>query len=123
MKTIATDLRRFANAGRANKENPHVCFPLRSRFKGETGERNHMMVCAYETRSGLQVGMWVKRFLSCFKEMGRSETGFLFVNSRRKVRKIGDYDAQFIERLEEIQGQRPELLKAMKGGERRDNAL
>ena len=110
VKTMATDLRAFAKAGANNRKNPHVCFPLRGRFKGEKGERNHMLVCAYETKSGLRVGQWVDRFLSCFEEMGRSETGFLFVDSARKVRKIGEYDPQFIERLEEIQSQRPELF-------------
>lgn len=76
-----------------------MCFPLRGRFKGEKGERNHMLVCAYEIKSGLRVGQWIERFLSCFKEMGRSETGFLFVDSAKKVRKIGAYVPQFIERL------------------------
>ena len=110
MKTMATDLRMYLEAGKRKASNKHVCFPLRGRFKGETGERNHMMVVAYETASGIKTGMWVERFLSCFKEVGRTETGFLFSSYKKRARKIGDYNGQFVERLEEILGQRPDLF-------------
>ena len=110
MKTTITGIRRWFEAGRGDANLKHVCFPLRGRIKGETGERNHLLVSVYETASGIKVGVWMDRLLACCREMGRSETGYLFSDSKKRVRQISDYNPQFIERLEEIHGQRPDLF-------------
>ena len=110
VKTMATGLRKWHEAGRLNTNNPHVCFPLRGRMKGETGERNHLLVAPYKTVSGINVGLWMSRLLECFTEMGRAETGYLYADSKRKVRAIGEYNPQFIERLEEVYLDRADLF-------------
>ena len=44
-----------------NDKNGHVVVPLMGRFKGETGERNMLIVLANVSRSGLNIRKWVDR--------------------------------------------------------------
>ncbi len=43
----------YFETGRDHMTLPHVMLPLVGRFKGETGERWHLLPMAWETRSGI----------------------------------------------------------------------
>jgi len=41
----------------------YVMIPLLGRFKNEDGERYHLAPLAYETASGIKIGLWVNRLM------------------------------------------------------------
>jgi hypothetical protein len=46
----------------------HVMVPLLGRFKGETGERLHLLPIVWKTRSGIKVGLWATRLKTLLLE-------------------------------------------------------
>ena len=46
----------YFEAGKDHPEHPHVMVPLLGRFKGETGERWHLLPIVWKTRSGIKFG-------------------------------------------------------------------
>jgi hypothetical protein len=48
----------YFEAGRDHCAHPHVMIPLLGHFKGETGERWHLLPIVWKTRSGIEAGVW-----------------------------------------------------------------
>jgi hypothetical protein len=99
----------YFEAGRNHSEHPHVMVPLQGRFKGETGERWHLLPIVWRTRSGLEVGVWATRMRDSLLERGRVH-GFVFANSRGKQAKASAYEPRFFEQLNFVRGRHRDLF-------------
>ena len=89
---------------------PHVMLALRGRFKGETGERWHLMPIADTTRTSLPIRKWFGRLLGrLVHEEGRRD-GWLFQNDKGRKGKIADYDGMFKEYMERVKDEFPGLI-------------
>ena len=97
-------------SGKENKEYPHVVVPLRGRFKGETGDRRHLMVMAWTTKSGLECGRWFERHLADLDVVGNSRMGYLFSDGKGRPQKASEYDEDFCDRLERARVAQPSLF-------------
>ena len=53
-----SDLISHNDRGREDPEIPHVVVPLLGRFKGELGERCHLVMMVNVSRSGIQFRKW-----------------------------------------------------------------
>jgi hypothetical protein len=102
---------KYLEVGRIDAECPHVIVPLIGRIKGETGEWYHMMVLARETKSGWHPGrrVWVDRIAAVNKERKR-DRGPVFRTKKGHRAKIGDFEADFLERLIRLKIARPGLF-------------
>jgi hypothetical protein len=99
----------YFEAGRTHAEHPHVMVPLLGRFKGETGERWHLLPIVWKTRSGLEVGEWATRMRDSLHEQGRTH-GFVFANSRGKQAKAAAYEPRFFEQLNFVRARHQDLF-------------
>ena len=89
---------------------PHVMLTLRGLFKGETGERWHLMPIADETRTRLPVRRWFGRLIGrLVHEEGRTD-GWLFQRDNGKRGKISDYDGMFKEYMDRVKDEFPGLI-------------
>ena len=91
------------------KSTPHIMLTLLGRFKGETGERWHLMPIADETRTKMPVRKWFTRLLYSIVEIEKRKTGWLFTTNNRRG-KMADYDylfGSYCVRLDELE---PELF-------------
>jgi hypothetical protein len=70
----------YFEAGRDHRTLPHVMVTLLGRFKGETGERWHLLPIVWKTRSGIEVGVWATRLRESLLERNRLN-GFVFANN------------------------------------------
>ena len=66
------------------KSTPHIMLTLLGRFKGETGERWHLMPIADETRTKMPVRKWFTRLLYSIVEIEKRKTGWLFTTNNRR---------------------------------------
>jgi hypothetical protein len=81
---------------------PHVMMTLHGRFKGETGERWHLLPIADETRTKLPVRKWFGRLIGrIVEEEGRTE-GWLFQRKKGRRGKISDYDGLFKDYMDRV---------------------
>jgi hypothetical protein len=99
----------YFEAGKNHGEHPHVMVPLQGRFKGETGERWHLLPIVWRTRSGLEVGEWATRMRDSLLERGRVH-GFVFANARGKQAKASTYEPRFFEQLNFVRGRHRDLF-------------
>jgi hypothetical protein len=58
----------YFEAGRDHVLHKHVMLPLLGRFKGETGERWHLLPIVWKTWSGIGVGVWAERLRASLLE-------------------------------------------------------
>ena len=63
-------LRTHINKGKTNKNHPHVVAPLLGRFKGEDGERYHMLLIASVTHSGLNTRKYLEQLIELRTRQG-----------------------------------------------------
>ncbi len=88
--------------GLQNGKQPHVPITLLGRFKGETGNRYHIIPVAACTKSGIDAGIWMRRFVKVKREMGFT-TGFAFVDVEGTRMKASDLADDFFVLLEQLQ--------------------
>jgi len=84
----------------------HVVVPLLGRFKGEQNSRYHLSPMANVTSSGIPILRWIKRLVEVREREGRLH-GPAFCNRAGGIAKSFDYEADFIDRLMEIQAVNP----------------
>ena len=82
---------------------------LLGRFKGETGEKCHLIPLPFMINSGIQVGKWLEMLVSIQASEGRY-CGPAFCDERGNVAQSSEYDATFIEVLERLQARQPEIF-------------
>ena len=51
----ASELIKGIKKGRQHPKHPHIGVPMMERFKGETGERNNLILLANKSSSGLEI--------------------------------------------------------------------
>lgn len=104
-------LRRYLRAERPENSNsdPMVIIPLKGRFKGEAGERYHLLVSAEVTGSGVEVGKWLDILLHTRQESGQ-ENGPAFCDQNGNLVATSVYEEILFDVLEEIQQTRSSLI-------------
>jgi hypothetical protein len=98
----------YYEAGR-DHASPHVMIPLLGRFKGETGERWHLLPIAWKTRSGIEAGSWAGRLLTSLLERNRRH-GFVFSDKKGKQTKASTLEPRFYEQLHWVRMRYPDLF-------------
>ena len=77
-----SDLINYINFGNEKgEEHPHVVFPLLGRFKGEYGERSHLLMSVSKTALGLEVRKRTEALVSLLKSEGHTGVGPAFCDS------------------------------------------
>jgi hypothetical protein len=99
----------YFDSGKTHPEHKHVMIPLQGRFKGETGERWHLLPIVWRTRSGIEVGRWAERMQESLLERGRVH-GFIFANNRGKQAKAALFEPAFFEQLNYVRARYPDLF-------------
>jgi hypothetical protein len=99
----------YFEAGRDHASHPHVMIPLLGRFKGETGERWHLLPMVWKTKSGIEAGGWAARMRSSLLERGRTR-GFVFTNRKGKQAKAAVFEPRFFEQLNHVSTRHPALF-------------
>jgi hypothetical protein len=88
---------------------PEVCVCLVGKFKGENGERHHLLVLANKSISGLETRWWVEKLLEVCGEENRFK-GFAFHNADGSPPSGADYNVLVRQYLQEIQETKPKLF-------------
>ncbi|GFH59458.1 hypothetical protein CTEN210_15934 [Chaetoceros tenuissimus] len=66
---------KIRNAGKTgNVETEHVAIPLMGRFKGETGDRNSLLVVARKSKSGIEFARWIDQLSAVLEIEDKSES-------------------------------------------------
>ena len=90
--------------GRNSGTHGHVVIPLMGRFKGETGERNLVIILANITNSGLQVRKWVDYFSALLLvEEKHKSVGPALCDIKGDMLTMNDLNAEFHDILERLQ--------------------
>jgi hypothetical protein len=102
-------LRKHLRRGQ-NHAVPHCVAPLLGRFKGEDGERYHLLLMVSETASGLEPRKWIDLLVLCREHQGLFQ-GPAFVDGQGQEVSSGKYEALILgvlqdhQRWEEDQGE------------------
>jgi hypothetical protein len=99
----------YFDAGKGHSEHPHVMVPLLGRFKGETGERWHLLPIVWRTRSGIEAGLWASRLKESLEERRRLN-GFVFSDKKNKQAKASALEPIFFEQLNWVRVRYPDLF-------------
>jgi hypothetical protein len=99
----------YFEAGKDHGSFPHVMVPLLGRFKGETGERWHLLPIVWKTRSGIEAGVWATRMKASLAERRRTH-GFVFANRKGKQAKASVFEPRFFEQLNHVSTRHPDLF-------------
>ena len=95
--------------GKDDPVQPHVVAPLLGRFKGETGERYHMLALPNVTKTGIEIRKWLEAVVVARESEGRSH-GPAFCDAMGLPVESGVYEATFHEMLIRIQIRLPDLI-------------
>lgn len=103
-------IRSMIYKGKAEGELGHVLVALLGRFKGEDGERYHIIPLANETgRSHIPVRKWIERLISMRAMEGRTN-GPAFCDKDGRVARSTDYEELMHDVLRQVQDERPDLI-------------
>jgi hypothetical protein len=102
-------IRKYLAEGKRHPTHPHVVVALVGRFKGETGERCHLIPLPLETNSGIPDGKWVETLINIQASEGRTQ-GSALCDGKGDISRSQDYDQMFLETLEQVQEWCPELF-------------
>ena len=94
-------LLRYLDKGKVASKSgpPHIIIPLRGRFKGEQGERCHLLPLANETSSGIEIRKTVE-LLILIRERLHISSPWAFVNSDGTRITFGEMNEIILDRLE-----------------------
>jgi hypothetical protein len=100
---------KYFEAGKTHVRHPHVMIPLVGRFKGETGERWHLLPIVWRTRSGIAVGVWAERMMESLGERG-VQRGFVYRTPKGKQAKASTLEPRFFEVLNWVRMRYPSIF-------------
>ena len=86
----------------SRKSLPHIIIPIKGRFKGEKGERCHLLPLANVTRSGVCIREVIKLLIVTRREMN-VQSPWAFVNRDGSKMKFSEMNEIVLERLEALQ--------------------
>jgi hypothetical protein len=81
---------------------PHCVAPLLGRFKGEDGERYHLLMMVAVTSSGLEPRKWIDLLVACRERQGLFQ-GPAFVDSQGREIGSGKYESLILGVLQDHQ--------------------
>jgi hypothetical protein len=84
------------------KVTPHVVIPIKGRFKGEKGERCHLLPLANVTKSGINIRGCLKLMIAARNNM-RYSGPWAFINRDGKKMEFSEMNNIILEKLESIQ--------------------
>jgi hypothetical protein len=91
-----------------HKRFPHAVLPLFGQFKGEQGiARCFIRRIALTTKSGFNIGIWIKRVSLIEKE---SNTKYLFAKLNGTKEKGGEYEEYLFNKLRQVQNEEDGLI-------------
>jgi len=96
------------NAG-DSPELPHIILPLLGRFKGETGEKHHLVPLAAVTRSGLEPRKWGLRVADGYRNLNIN-SGPIWRNGKSRKGRIADWEGPILDKIKEVQDLHPKLI-------------
>jgi hypothetical protein len=99
----------YFESGRDHAEHPHVMVTLLGRFKGETGERWHLLPVVWKTRSGIEAGVWANRLKESLLERRRLN-GFVFSDKKGKQAKASTLEPSLFAQLNWVRIRYPDLF-------------
>jgi hypothetical protein len=99
----------YFEAGRDHPVHSHVMVPLLGRFKGETGERWHLLPIVWKTKSGIEAGVWATRLKESLLERRRLN-GFVYANTKGKQVKASTLEPSLFEQLHWVRLRYPDLF-------------
>jgi len=102
-------LRKYLDCGRDEGENSHVVVPLLGQFKGETGDRYHLIPVVSVTASGLRPRYWLEQLVKV-RECQGFTSGPAFCDENGRCVKSKVYQTVFHDLLEDVKFQNPELF-------------
>lgn len=102
-------LRKFLGQGRDDASDPFVVIPLLGRFKGEEHFRQHLLVSASETASGLRPRKWLEALIGLHHQQGRVR-GPAICDKDGFVVKQSVMNAAFLSCLETVREDSPDLF-------------
>ncbi|GFH43771.1 hypothetical protein CTEN210_00244 [Chaetoceros tenuissimus] len=83
---------------------PHVLAPLYGRFKGETGERFHVIPLVNISRTGIPFRIWLERALAMLRAENKiGKKGPLFCDVKGDLLKSKDLEDLILEAIENVQ--------------------
>jgi len=88
---------------------PHVIIPLLGRFKGERGEKYHLLPLSAITKSGLNPRRWVDRVANGYIHFQISR-GPVWRKSGSSRASIIDWEGPVLDRIKEIQNRYPHIV-------------
>lgn len=81
---------------------PHIIIPIRGRFKGEKGERCHLVPMANVTGTGIPIRAIVELFVTAREERENSQCNWAFVNREGRKMDFREMNAIICDVLETI---------------------
>ena len=97
---------------------PHVIIPLRGRFKGEAGERCHLMPLTNCTSSNINIREAVNVLIAARGEMKNLSSQWAFVNQQGAKMTFGEMNDIILERIESVKSN--DVLENIHGLEKFD---
>ena len=96
-----------------NHEYRHVPMMLSGRFKREVGEKSFCQPLAWKSKSGIEIGRWFHRALTCLEKVGIIFGPMFRVSSsqnRFRRASMGDVEVLFLDILKDVQGKFPSII-------------
>ena len=90
--------------GKYAQDIPHIVISLLGKFKGEDGDRMHVLPLANVTKSGIRIRKWLERVARIYREEGRSDSP-AFCDKEGYMLTSGDIERVFHPFLIEMQGE------------------
>ena len=107
-----SDLVKHIARGENDADIPHVVVPLLGQFKGETGEKCHLLMMANVTSSGIEIRKWVNRAVQMFIKEGCTSVGPVMCGMDGKTMLPSqEVDMEFKNQLRQVQLSHPELIE------------
>ena len=91
---------------------PHVMLPLLGRFKARAQEVSQRLTpIAWQTRSGLEPGVWTERLITVLEQCGRLD-GWVFCDwhEMEEQRAMGSFEEEVFGMLTKVQVEHPEII-------------
>jgi hypothetical protein len=88
----------------------HIPLMLQGRFKRQTGEKMFVQPLAWETKSGIKIGAWMKRALEAYEEMGIVNGPLFRKNVGGARARVADLDMLFWDVLTRVQDSYPHII-------------
>jgi len=90
---------------------PHIIIPLLGRFKGETGEKHHLVPLAAITQSGLEPRKWGVRVAEGYRKLN-IYTGPIWRSGKSRKGRISDWEGPILDKIKEVQDLHPTLISS-----------